>query len=218
MKRTKKKVTAQAVPSNSRELLLLAAKKIFSDQGYDRTSTRDIAKEAGVNISLISYHFAGKEGLYRTCLEESSKMGLETVERVLKKPASLDEFKTRFQIFIEEFIKIHISNPDTSCIVMRELTNGLPNPIVMDLFKNKFVVIFEKLIEYLNFAQKQKFIASGVNTEILGMMIMGSITHLLRTDNMRKVVMGIPGLIEPEVIDKTIAQLANNLLNGVIPR
>lgn len=47
----------------TRERILAAAAKLFDAQGYDATSVRQIAKEADVNLALISYHFKGKRGL-----------------------------------------------------------------------------------------------------------------------------------------------------------
>ncbi|TCK92569.1 TetR family transcriptional regulator [Natranaerovirga hydrolytica] len=41
-----------------------AAKRLFALNGYNATSTRDIVREAGVNISAIAYHFGSKEGLF----------------------------------------------------------------------------------------------------------------------------------------------------------
>lgn len=51
------------------EKLILAGLKLFSEYGYDATSTRMIAQEAGVNLSAISFHFSGKERLLNACLE-----------------------------------------------------------------------------------------------------------------------------------------------------
>ena len=41
----------------TRERLLLAALRLFSQQGYARTSVRAIAQEAGANVAAIAYHF-----------------------------------------------------------------------------------------------------------------------------------------------------------------
>jgi len=49
--------------------LILAGVKLFSQYGYDATSTRMIAQEAGVNLSAISFHFSSKEHLLNACLE-----------------------------------------------------------------------------------------------------------------------------------------------------
>lgn len=49
----------------SRRLLLDAALEEFAAKGYAGARVQDIADRAGVNKQLISYHFGGKEGLYR---------------------------------------------------------------------------------------------------------------------------------------------------------
>ncbi|WP_051569398.1 TetR family transcriptional regulator [Alkaliphilus transvaalensis] len=41
-----------------------SAKRLFALNSYKATSTRDIVREAGVNISAITYHFGSKEGLF----------------------------------------------------------------------------------------------------------------------------------------------------------
>ncbi|CCV04141.1 Transcriptional regulator, TetR family [Mesorhizobium metallidurans STM 2683] len=47
----------------TRAALVRAALKLFGRQGFDGTSTRQIAAEAKANIGSIAYHFGGKEGL-----------------------------------------------------------------------------------------------------------------------------------------------------------
>lgn len=49
--------------------ILLAAKKLFAQQGYDGTSVRQICDEAGANVSLVSYHFGGKEKVFEAIFE-----------------------------------------------------------------------------------------------------------------------------------------------------
>ncbi|AGH95956.1 putative transcriptional regulator [Pseudobdellovibrio exovorus JSS] len=47
----------------SEERLLNAAEELFSKIGYDRATTREIAKKSDVNIALINRYFDGKQGL-----------------------------------------------------------------------------------------------------------------------------------------------------------
>ncbi len=51
----------------SRERLLHAAMRLFGQQGYSKTSTREIANAAGANVAAISYYFGDKSGLYQAC-------------------------------------------------------------------------------------------------------------------------------------------------------
>ncbi len=50
---------------DARTRLLDAALGLFADQGFAKTSTREIAHAAQVNVASISYYFGDKAGLYR---------------------------------------------------------------------------------------------------------------------------------------------------------
>lgn len=54
--------------AGTRQALLDAARHRFATNGYAATTVRDIADEAGVNVSLISRYFVSKEGLFEACL------------------------------------------------------------------------------------------------------------------------------------------------------
>jgi AcrR family transcriptional regulator len=49
--------------AETREKLVAAAERLFAERGYTTVSVRAIAAAAGVNWSLVGYHFRGKEGL-----------------------------------------------------------------------------------------------------------------------------------------------------------
>lgn len=55
--------------STAKERLLHAAVKLFAEQTYEKTTTRQIAMEAGSSISMLNLHFGSKENLYRKALE-----------------------------------------------------------------------------------------------------------------------------------------------------
>lgn len=49
----------------SRERIVQTALRLFAAQGFARTSTRQIAQAANVNVAAIHYHFGDKAALYR---------------------------------------------------------------------------------------------------------------------------------------------------------
>lgn len=51
--------------ADTRRRLIETAVEVFATHGYDGTSTRLLAEQAGVNLPAIQYHFGSKEGLYR---------------------------------------------------------------------------------------------------------------------------------------------------------
>lgn len=56
-------------PKETVQVLLEAAIHCFAKKGFDGTSIREIAAQAGKPISLIGYHFGDKEGLYLKCFQ-----------------------------------------------------------------------------------------------------------------------------------------------------
>ena len=56
--------------AEARARLLQTALRLFADKGFSKTSTRDIAQTAGVNIAAIKYYFGDKAGLYRAVFTE----------------------------------------------------------------------------------------------------------------------------------------------------
>jgi AcrR family transcriptional regulator len=66
----------------ARNRLLLAALALFAAKGFSKTSTREIAKAAGMNLASIAYYFGDKAGLYRAVYNDPMGCG----------PAGLDAF------------------------------------------------------------------------------------------------------------------------------
>lgn len=65
MTQVNKTATPRTDGIEARERLLHAALKLFAEKGFAKTSTREIALAAQVNIASISYYFGDKAGLYR---------------------------------------------------------------------------------------------------------------------------------------------------------
>jgi AcrR family transcriptional regulator len=64
--------SSRAAPADGdpRARLLQAAIRLFALQGYAKTSTRELAEAAQVNVAAISYYFGDKAGLYRAAFLE----------------------------------------------------------------------------------------------------------------------------------------------------
>ncbi len=53
----------------TRRRIIETAIEMFGNLGYERTSTRAIARRAAVSLPALQYYFGGKEGLHRACAE-----------------------------------------------------------------------------------------------------------------------------------------------------
>ncbi|MEK9602988.1 MAG: helix-turn-helix domain-containing protein [Flavobacteriaceae bacterium] len=65
--------------------ILKSALKLIAKQGYEATSTRSIAQEAGVSEGLIFRHFQNKEGLLTSILKD----GQQKLEKMIQPIESL---------------------------------------------------------------------------------------------------------------------------------
>lgn len=88
------------------------AEKLFVKNGYDGTSIRDIAKEANINIAMISYYFGSKEKLLEAIFTHKIELFYEQMDES-------NFFKPEYNAFevLEKFM--------TTFIRMMNLNAGL---------------------------------------------------------------------------------------------
>jgi AcrR family transcriptional regulator len=65
----------------ARNRLLRAALPLFAAKGFAKTSTREVAAAAGVNLAAISYYFGDKAGLYRAVYNDPLDCGAQGYDR-----------------------------------------------------------------------------------------------------------------------------------------
>lgn len=94
---------------DTREKIVDAAILLFARNGYEGASTRAIATHAGLQHTLVTYHFKGKEGLWRAAISkllvkyrsafESRLAGLRGVDDIIK-----------LRLMDEDFIRFSAGN------------------------------------------------------------------------------------------------------------
>jgi AcrR family transcriptional regulator len=91
--------------ADTRERILDVALELFSDQGYEKTSLREIAERLGFSKAAIYYHFASKEDLLLALhlrLHEFGREFLSTISDGISQP---DEWPTLLDGFIEQLMQ-----------------------------------------------------------------------------------------------------------------
>lgn len=61
--RTADKPARTRAPDDKRARILTAARELFAEQGFQKTSTAAIAREAGVSEGIVFHHFGSKRGV-----------------------------------------------------------------------------------------------------------------------------------------------------------
>ncbi|WP_345573255.1 TetR/AcrR family transcriptional regulator [Nonomuraea rosea] len=84
----------------NREDLFDAAKRCLLEKGYDRSSVRDLASTAGVNMAAIGYHYGSREKLLNQALFALLDEWGDSMGRVLAPDAG---FARMWESLIEQF-------------------------------------------------------------------------------------------------------------------
>jgi AcrR family transcriptional regulator len=196
---------------DSREALLIAAQKVFAEKGFDGATVKDVADEAGVNISLISYHFGGKENLYRASLEEFALVRVELTERVLKPALSKEDFKLRLRLFAEEFLDIHLKEANICRMIHRGIDTM--NHVSLDLFKSIFIRVFQALHNFLLEGQRLGLVRAELDAEITAGLMFGGLVNMIRSDQLRR-HLGHRTFSEPGYREAVISQWVSQSTEG----
>lgn len=69
-------------PVDAREKLIAAGFRVLSERGYDATTVKEVAKEAGVNQGLVHYYFGSKDGLLLAVTDEAFRQYSAELQRL----------------------------------------------------------------------------------------------------------------------------------------
>lgn len=122
---------------DTEEKIKVAAAKLFTQKGYAATKTRDIAEEAGINLSLLNYYFRSKEKLFNLIMGEKIRQFFGIVVPVIT-DASLD-LELKIELFVEKYIETLTQNPDLPIFVLNEIRND-PKHFVEEIGANKILM------------------------------------------------------------------------------
>lgn len=142
----------------TREKLLLAARQHFAEHGYERTTVRAIAAEAGVNPALINRYFGGKEQLFARAVSiDLAFPDLQTVPRETMGEELVRHFFRRWE-------------GDLSDDLLRALIrSGATNAEAAERIRTIFAEQVTPLVERLAGSERARARAGLIATQMLGL-------------------------------------------------
>jgi AcrR family transcriptional regulator len=144
------RVAPQSPAEQTRAALVRAALQLFGKQGFDGTSTREIAALAKANIGSIAYHFGGKEGLRAAC----ANYIVETIGGVagaaMAEPAAehrgAEAAQTQLLAVVEAMVGFIVARPEAGefvQFVLRELSQ--PSEALDIIYVGVFEPVHQRL-------------------------------------------------------------------------
>jgi TetR/AcrR family transcriptional regulator len=131
--------------------LIEATTPLFAEKGFNGVGVRELATAAGVNLSMISYYFGGKEGLYAAVLNEQ----FTTLRRVAElKTMDIDPMD-KFEMYVRATVARYRKSPYLLRFYTSELTNPTPcfDTIVKPAIRGVLQILIDTFTEGLSHEQ-----------------------------------------------------------------
>lgn len=129
-----------------------AARRIFQEKGFEGAKTRDIAKEAGINLALMNYYFRSKQALFEIIMVETMQGFFQMVFAILNNPDT--SFIEKVEAFVDTYIEMLKKNPEAPLFILSCLKSNEA------AFRKKFPMI--ELVKELHFfKQFQELVQEG---------------------------------------------------------
>lgn len=132
--------------NETREKIFEAARKLFSEKGYDGVSMEDIAQASGVRKSLIYYYFPGKEILF-----EEIWIGVidELENELFPEVESEKTIVGAIKKLIKKYVEFALNKTELSKLIARERLNVLENESNLSKAKGRYITLLSRLEKIL---------------------------------------------------------------------
>lgn len=181
---------------NEKQLAIInTAEKLFSVNGFEGTSVRDIAQEAGVNLAMISYYFGSKEKLMEAVFEQRTSTIRIKVENLLQneKVTPLEKVNT----LIDDYIDKYMHQQEFHRIMMREMLIGKNTPIAAAILevKKRNLGLIKKLIHE---GQKSGVFKKNIDIVLMMTTLVGTVSHMITSQRFYKEMNNLEHMPEVE--------------------
>lgn len=104
----------------TKDKIIIAAKDIFHQKGYEGARMQEIADACGINKALLHYHFESKEKLFQAVLLSAVSQMFPTIMTLLNADKALPE---KIENVVDVYIDFISKNPRLPLFVMQELNS-----------------------------------------------------------------------------------------------
>ena len=157
--------------------VISAAKKLFSENGLHGTSFRDIEKASGVSKGLIIHHFETKENLYAVVQDNLNQEYTAWMAEQRETGKDLEEITVAAIRGSLSYIK---NNPEFRRITLWSYLESQDRNTELD---KRFTSI---LIEAMRAGQEEGLIRDDVKAFVIPFIIRGAIDYWIRKESLRE--------------------------------
>jgi len=185
-----------------------AAEKLFAYNGFEGTSVRDIAEQAGVNVAMISYYFGSKEKLLQALFEQRTKNLTVKIEGLLKDD-TLTPFR-KLEIVIDDYVeRVAEKQRFYKLMICEQMLDK--NRTVTGLLKELKKKNSDLIVKLIEDGQRKKAFRKNIDVVLLMNTLFGVVMHSFLNQDFYKYYHELEEMTEEEFYE-----LLKNKLNKYI--
>jgi AcrR family transcriptional regulator len=121
--------------SSTEEKIKAAAKRVFITKGFSACTSREIAKEAGMNVALVNYYFRSKNQLFLIIYQTVMHDFMLSMMEVFSTELSLKE---KVSLLIDREYEFLTKHPEIPTFVLNEMARNKDSGIQIHETLNNF--------------------------------------------------------------------------------
>ena len=190
----------------TRTRIVRAAQKLFARQGYDGTTTRDLAAAAGVAEGTLFRHFANKKAIL---VEVATEGWVEILTDLLTELSEMGSYEAVAQVMRRRMLNFH-ANADMMRVCFMEAQF---HPELRDRVQSEVIAKMTDVAEAFFQTAMEKGIYRSMNPRIVAQVFVGMFAIAGFSHNT---------IMEPEASPQTMKEMAEGIadifLNGVLAK
>jgi AcrR family transcriptional regulator len=196
---------------NAKQLQIIqVAERLFAGKGFSGTSIRDIAHEADINVSMISYYFGSKEKLIEALFEVRFVESAERMENIVSNE-DLSPLQ-KIYILIDGVIDRLLGNQCFHNIMLREQLSGEERTqVISDLIYQLKLKNWQGINSILREGQIKGHFREGIDVSLLSATLYGTVNHVLTTQSFYRKINNLESLGQEEFTKTLKKQLSKHL-------
>ncbi len=154
---------ARQDPNSMKARILAAARMIFGQYGYNDTTTRMIAKEVGIDISTLYYHWGEKQDLYEAVLADVGD-DIQHKLNEIERHVSGQSLARRLETALDMMCDYLFSHPEVSNLILFGYFNKTPHGVTLDIKISEHIA---NIAVAMNLAASKKAVSVQAKARIL---------------------------------------------------
>jgi AcrR family transcriptional regulator len=200
---------AQKRTQETRDKIIDAAIPEFAKKGFEGASTRTIAAAAGVQHTLVTYHFGSKGGLWQATLKKMADERGARFDARLHGLRGVDD-STQLYLYLEDLIRYSAETPDFAWIMSNVASH--PTPQLDWIVETNVNNSFERVGRLIRSAQKNGHFVDG-DPKYLFYLFIGMATRIFMLSAEVEKILGVSPF-DPAFVDNHVKSCLGLFFKG----